>query len=58
MTLHIRPSTDNQFYWTLNSRNGKVLATSETYKTVQAVLKTVNKVASQWPTLTIKNHVK
>jgi uncharacterized protein YegP (UPF0339 family) len=30
--FHLHRSSDNQFYFTLSARNGRVLMTSETYK--------------------------
>lgn len=32
MKIIIKRSQDKQFYFTVNSRNGKVIMTSETYK--------------------------
>lgn len=45
MKLHIRKADDNQWYFTLNGRNGKVIMTSETYKRIRSVNKQVDKLA-------------
>ncbi len=43
--LHIRKSTDNQWYYTLNGRNGKVMLTSETFKRARSAIKQADKLA-------------
>jgi uncharacterized protein YegP (UPF0339 family) len=42
MKIHVRTSKDNQRYFTVVARNGKVFLTSETYKSERNVMKAVN----------------
>ena len=44
MKIQILKSTNGQFYWRIVARNGRILATSETYKSKQACKNTVTSV--------------
>ena len=40
----IHKSEDNQFYFTVNAKNGAVLCTSETYKRKQSAIKAIKAI--------------
>ena len=42
MKIQILKSKNGQFYWRIVARNGRILATSETYKSKQACKRTVD----------------
>jgi len=44
MKIQILKSKNAQFYWRIVARNGRILATSETYKSKQSCLHTAEKV--------------
>lgn len=39
--IHIKPSKNRQHYFVIKARNGKVLATSETYKSLRSVYRAI-----------------
>lgn len=50
MTAIIKKSVNGQFYFVLHARNGKVVATGETYKRRSSVIKTLKNL---FPSFTI-----
>lgn len=48
MSLMVLKSKDNQYFFVLKASNGKVLMTSETYKTRRNAYKTAEKIQHQW----------
>lgn len=47
MKIQILKSKNGQFYWRIVARNGRILATSETYKSKQGCELTANRVADK-----------
>jgi uncharacterized protein YegP (UPF0339 family) len=43
MKIHIKRSLDNQIFFTIHARNGKTIATSETYKRKSSAVKAAKK---------------
>lgn len=49
MKIKLHDSKDGQVYFTTNARNGKVITTSETYKSKQGMMNAVNLFPESWP---------
>ena len=53
MKFLIKKSSDNQFFFVLTAKNGKVIATSETYKLHSGCMKGIRSVQKTVPLATV-----